>query len=278
MKLICDDQHYSMQFVVCVKQVPDPKHFHEISLDEETKRIRREGIPAVVNPLDENAVEEALRLRERYGGTIVAISMGPPQAISALRKALAMGVDSAILLSDEVFAGADALATAFTLARGIKKLGNFDLVLCGAESMDGGTSQVPPTLAEFLGIPHAVFVREIEHLDVRKKELVVKRELEGGYMRVRLKMPAVISVTSEINTPRLPPAVRIMEAAKKEVKVWNAETLGIKRGEVGLQGSPTRVLEIFKPEVRRRRVVLKGDAEEVVRKAVELLKTWGVRV
>ncbi|MDF2957257.1 MAG: Electron transfer flavoprotein [Candidatus Alkanophagales archaeon MCA70_species_1] len=278
MKLICDDQHYSMQFVVCVKQVPDPKHFHEISLDEETKRIRREGIPAVVNPLDENAVEEALRLRERYGGTIVAISMGPPQAISALRKALAMGVDSAILLSDEVFAGADALATAFTLAKGIKKLGDFDLVLCGAESVDGGTSQVPPTLAEFLGIPHAVFVREIEHLDVRKKELVVKRELEGGYMRVRLKMPAVISVTSEINTPRLPPAVRIMEAAKKEVKVWNAETLGIKRGEVGLQGSPTRVLEIFKPEVRRRRVVLKGDAEEVVRKAVELLKTWGVRV
>ncbi|HEX58687.1 MAG TPA: electron transfer flavoprotein subunit beta/FixA family protein [Methanomicrobia archaeon] len=267
-----------MQFVVCVKQVPDPKHFHEISLDEETKRIRREGIPAVVNPLDENAVEEALRLRERYGGTIVAISMGPPQAISALRKALAMGVDSAILLSDEVFAGADALATAFTLAKGIKKLGDFDLVLCGAESVDGGTSQVPPTLAEFLGIPHAVFVREIEHLDVRKKELVVKRELEGGYMRVRLKMPAVISVTSEINTPRLPPAVRIMEAAKKEVKVWNAETLGIKRGEVGLQGSPTRVLEIFKPEVRRRRVVLKGDAEEVVRKAVELLKTWGVRV
>ncbi|MHC1579668.1 MAG: electron transfer flavoprotein subunit beta/FixA family protein [Candidatus Alkanophagales archaeon] len=267
-----------MRLVVCVKQVPDPKHFHEITLDEETKRIRREGIPAVVNPPDENAIEEALRLRERYGGTVVAVSMGPPQAASALRKALAMGADGAVLLSDEAFAGADALATALTLAKGIKKLGGFDLVLCGAESADGGTSQVPPTLAEFLGVPHAVFVREIEHLDVRRREMVVRRELEGGYMRVRLKMPAVISVTSEINTPRLPPAVRIMEAARKEVEVWNAETLGIKREEVGLRGSPTRVLEVFKPEVKRRRVVLKGDAEEVVRKAIELLKAWGVQI
>lgn len=267
-----------MRFVVCVKQVPDPRHFHEISLDAETKRIQREGVPSVVNPTDENAVEEALRLRERHSGTVTAISMGPPQAASALRKTLAMGVDTAVLLSDAVFAGADALTTAFTLAKGIKKLGGFDLVLCGAESADGGTSQVPPTLAEFLGVPHAVFVSEVEHLNAEKKELVVKRELENGYMRVRLKLPAVISVTSEINTPRLPPAASIMEAARKEVKVWDAVALGVKHDEVGLQGSPTRVLEIFKPEIERLRIILRGDAEEVVERAVELLEAWGALV
>ncbi len=274
----------TFNIIVCVKQVPDPKHLDKIDIDEETKRIRREGAPAVLNPADKHALEEALRIKERLSKEdvttkITAVSMGLPQAKTTLKLCLAMGADDAILLSDKAFSGADALATSFTLATCIKKIGEFDLILCGSESTDGGTAQVAPELAAFLDAPHAVFVKEIEQISSRKKEMTVKRSLEDGYMRVRIKMPAVLSVTTEINRPRYPTASMIMKAMKKEIKIWNAMDISIKEGEVGLSGSPTRSIEIFKPDIKemrkRRRIILKGPPEEVSEEAVKKLRELG---
>ncbi|MHC1584680.1 MAG: electron transfer flavoprotein subunit beta/FixA family protein [Candidatus Syntropharchaeia archaeon] len=262
-----------MRIIVCIKQVPDPEHFSEIKIDVDKKAIKREGIPSIVNPLDKNAIEEGLRIRERFGGEVIAISMGPPQAVDALREALAMGVDRAILLSDREFAGADTLATSYTLSLGIKKLGEFDLVICGNETVDGGTTHVPPQLSEFLGIPHVTYVREVQFSD---EKVIMKRGIEHGYMLVEGKIPLLIAVTREINKPRYPTIVGIMEAAKKEIEVWGVEEIGAEKERIGLKGSPVQVSGVFEIELKRKREVLKGPPEEVVKKVVERLHEFGV--
>jgi len=263
-----------LEIFVCVKQTPHPEHFSKISLDPATGSIQRAGIPSVMNPLDKNAVEEALRIREKFSGKVTAISMGPPQAKEVLEEAYAMGVDEGVLLCDSTFAGADTLATAYTLAQAIQKLGRFDLILCGNESIDGATGQVGPQLAEFLGIPHITYVTRLEFQGER--EALATREIEYGYLKVKFRLPAAVTVLKSINQYRLPTVMDIMQAAGKEVKTWNCEETGGEKTCLGLEGSPTRVAGLVALQTKRKREILKGSEEEIARMAVKRLHEYGV--
>jgi electron transfer flavoprotein beta subunit len=258
-----------LKIIVCIKQVPHPEHFSKISLDPVRQTITREGIPAIINSLDKNAIEEGLRLREKFSGKVTVISMGPPQAKDALEEALAMGVDNAILLCDRAFAGADTLATAYSLAYCIKKSGQFDLVLCGNSTVDSGTGQVGPQLAELLNIAHASFVKQV--VFEQKRSLIVTRALERGYMKLRVKLPALLSVVKEINQPRLPTIWGILEAKNKEITVWGAADVGAIAENIGLSGSPTQVIGVCKSEIRRENEIFEGPPEEIVKKALARL-------
>ena len=256
----------SLNIIVCIKQVPHPEHFSRIGLDVARQTITREGIPAVINPLDRHALEEALRIREESSGRVTAISMGPPEARRALEEALAIGADDAVLLCDKCFAGADTLATAYSLACGIKKLGHFALILCGNETIDSATGQVGPQLAEFLDIPHVTSVTQIAF--EQEGSLIARQALEGGYMKVRVRLPAVLAVTKEINAARLPTVWTIMEARSKEMQVWAASDIGATAGMIGLAGSPTQVTGIFEHDTTRRREILDGTPSQIAKKAV----------
>ena len=260
--------------VVCVKQVPHPEHFSKISLDPATGSIGRAGIPSVLNPLDKNALEEALRIRERFSGKVTAITMGPPQAREVLEEAYAIGADVGVLLCDPTLGGADTLATAYTLAKGIECSGEYDLILCGNESIDGATQQVGPQIAEFLKIPHVTHVVEINWLS--EKEALIKREIEYGYLMVKVKMPAVFTVTKKINSSRLPSVLDIMAAVGKEIQGLCCEDIEGEKECVGLLGSPTRVVGIVPLESKRKREMLKGSEEEMAQAAVKRLREYGV--
>lgn len=260
--------------VVCIKQVPDPEYFSGISIDPITKSITRKGIPTVMNPLDKNAVEEALRVREKYGGTITAVSMGSPEADEALREALAMGADEAVLLSNGAFDDADTLATSYTLAKAIEKIGEFNLVFCGNETADGGTGQVGSQLAEFLGIPHVTCVREIEFTS--GDALRIRRSIEHGFMIVETRLPVLLAVTREINKPRRPSIRGILEATKKTVKVWKCKDINVKEDKVGRTGSPTFVSDLFTPQFKRMKTSLQGKPDEVSRELYDKLHRLGL--
>ncbi len=255
--------------VVCVKQVPHPEHLNRISLDAGTGRINREGVPAVINPGDRHALEEALRIRERLSGTVTVLTMGPSQSRKALEEALAMGPDAAVHLCDPAFGGADTLATARALACAIGKLAPFSLVLCGDATVDSGTGQVPVQIAEFLHLPCVTEVTEIAFED--EQSLLVKRDWEGGWAKIRCRLPAVIAVTAKINQPRLPTVMDIIAATGKEIKNWTAADIGADASGVGLCGSPTRFFEICEFHARRQGDVLKGTAEETVTRAIARL-------
>ncbi len=255
--------------VVCVKQVPHPDYFGKISLDPTSGTITREGVPAVINPGDRNALEEALRIRERFSGRVVVLTMGPPQARKALEEALAMDADAAIHLCDRAFAGADTLATAQALAYGIRKHGHFDLVLCGDATIDSGTGQVAVQLAEFLDLPCVTDVEELTFED--EQSLLVKRIWERGYIKARIKLPAVIAVTDRINQPRLPTVLGIMAATQKEIKNWSAADISADVSRVGLSGSPTQVFQVSEFHAKRQGEILQGSPEEVVTGAIDRL-------
>jgi len=263
-----------LEIVVCIKQVPDPRYFSRITVDPEKKTLKREGIPAIINPLDKNAIEEALRLKEEFGGRVTAISMGPPQAEDACREALAMGVDDAILLCDKAFAGADTLITAYTLANAIKRLEKYDLILCGNETVDGCTAQVPPQLAELLGRPNISHVRKIEVTSEWK--IRVERSIEDGYLIIEAKMPAVLAVTKTINTPRIPSVPSISAAYRKNVTMWTTEDTGLEESKFGIGASPTQVVAMFTIEIKRRSEILKGPSEEVTHQLALRLRELGV--
>lgn len=263
----------ALDIIVCIKQVPHPDHFSKISLDPVTKTITREGIPVITNPWDKNALEEGLRIRERFSGKVIVLSMGPPQTRKSLEEALAMGADEAFLLCDRVFAAADTLATAYTLARGIQKIGHFDLVLCGNETADSGTGQVGPQLAQFLGITCVTSVKEITFPEERK--LIVKRALERGYMKVKVELPALLAVSKEINKPRLITAFGIMQAAERETQAWGCEDIGAEPASIGGEGSPTRVLETFEHRLKRKGEIMTGSPEEMVKKAIQRVRELG---
>jgi electron transfer flavoprotein beta subunit len=260
----------SLNIIVCIKQVPHPEHFSRVTLDPSRHTITREGIPAIINPLDRHALEEALRIREKLSGKVTVISMGPLQARRAIEEALAVGVDNGVLLCDESFAGADTLATAYSLACGIQKIGHFALILCGNGTIDSGTGQVGPQLAELLDVPHVTSVTQIAF--ERGNNLIVKQAIEQGYMKVRVKLPALLAVAKEINQPRLPTVWGIMEARSKEIQIWGASDIGAVPDTIGLAGSPTRVIGIFKREATRRREILEGSPPEIARKAVQRLQ------
>ena len=259
-----------LNIVVCIKQVPHPEHFAKISLDPTRQTITREGIPAIINPLDRNALEEGLRIREEFSGKVTVISMGPPQARDAIEEALATGADDAILLCDKAFAGADTLATAYCLAYCLQKMGQFDLILCGNETIDSATGQVGPQLAELLNISHANYVNQI--VFEQGKSLIVRRALEHGYMKLRVELPTLLSVVKESNQPRLPTVWGIMEAKEKEIKVWGAADIEAAPDNIGLAGSPTHVTGIFKREMKRKNEILEGSPAEIGKKAVARLQ------
>ncbi len=242
----------------------------EVQIDPETGTLQREGIEAVVNPLDLYALEEGLRLKERYGGTVIAVSMGPPQAETALREALALGCDEAVLLSDRAFAGADTWATSHTLACAIRKLAVYDVIICGLKTTDGDTAQVGPGLAEELGIPHVSYVGKI--VDLTPDTITVERPIEETDEVVAAPLPCLITVTKEINVPRLPSFRRKLQARKMEVPIWTASDLNGNPSRFGLEGSATRVIKVFPPPPRPGGELLTGDVANQARVLLQKLR------
>ncbi len=262
-----------MDTVVCIKQVPNPDHFSRITLDPVTNAIRRDGVPLVMNPVDRNAIEAALQLRDRFPGKVTVLTMGPPQAREALEEALAMGADEGILLCDRAFAGADAYATALTIAEAIGKLCPFSLVLCGCETADSGTRMVGPMLAEFLDIPYATNVRRLE---VSGEGLCqAEADLDGGWMTVELSLPALVTVSRAINEPRIPDVLGIIGVAGKPLATFGADDIGLAADRTGLAGSPTRVAGVREFKKDRHSEVLQGHPQHVSSDAVARLRQLG---
>ena len=258
-----------VEIAVCIKQVPHPDYFSKLPFDPVRGAIDREKVPAVINPGDKNALEEALRIRERYSGRVTAVTMGPPPARKALEEALAIGADEAVHLCDLAFAGADTLATAWTLAYAVHKLGDVDLILCGNTTIDSGTGQVAVQLAELLDFPGITSVEELVFEDDRS--ILVRQKWERGHLKVRLQLPAVVAVTDRINQPRLPSIMGIMAATQKEIKHWKAEDIAVDVKKVGIYGSPTKVLEMSEFHARREGQILQGSPKEMVTLAVDRL-------
>lgn len=257
-----------MKIVACVKQVPDTT---DVKINPETGTLIREGVESITNPFDEFAVEEALLTREKYGGEVHVISMGPPQAIDVLRNALAMGADQTYLLSHTDFAGADTLATAYTLSTAIEKIGDVDLVVCGKQAIDGDTAQVGPGIATRLRIPQLTYVSKVREIDLENKRIVVERMLETGKEVVECSLPALITVMKDINEPRLPSLLGIKKAAKAEIPTWTTTDLPVDPERLGLKGSPTWVTRVFTPEQRAGGEILQGEIPEVVSQLADRL-------
>lgn len=255
-----------MNIVVCIKQVPDTA---EISINPETNTLIRDGVPSIINPYDMHAIEAGLQIKEMTKGRVTVITMGPPQAESALREAISMGADDAVLLSDRAFAGSDTLATSHTLSRAITKIGA-DIILCGKQAIDGDTAQVGPEMAEFLDIPHIAYIRKIE--DVRTDYIRVQRLMDEGYDIVESTLPVLLTVVKELNEPRLPSLKGKMAAKKAEIKKLGHKELEINEKDTGLKGSPTQVKNIFAPEARSERKILTGNIEEQINQLAEELK------
>jgi electron transfer flavoprotein beta subunit len=252
--------------IVCIKQVPDTA---EVKINPETNTLIREGVPSMINPYDMHALEAAVQIREKVGGKVTVITMGPPQADVALREAISLGADEGKLISDRAFGGADTWATSYTLAKAISKLG-FDLILCGKQAIDGDTAQVGPEVAEFLDIPHIAFVKKIE--EISDKTLKVHRLMDDGYDVVEAPLPALITVVKEINVPRLPSLRGKMAAKKAVIENLNFSDIGAEEGKVGLKGSPTQVRKIFAPQSNVVKKTLEGTLEEQVGALVEDLR------
>ncbi|MBW1659208.1 MAG: electron transfer flavoprotein subunit beta/FixA family protein [Deltaproteobacteria bacterium] len=257
-----------MKIVVCIKQVPDTT---EVKIDPETKTLVREGVESITNPFDEFAIEEGLLTKEKYGGEVHVITMGPPQAKEVLKNAYAVGSDYVYLISDRAFAGADTWATAYTLSAAIKKIGDFDLVICGKQAIDGDTAQVGPGIATQLNIPQLTYVDKVVEIDPDNKKIKVERLLEDGKEVVEASLPALITVVKDINEPRLPSLFGIKKAAKLDIPTWTADDLPVDKDKLGLKGSPTEVINVFSPEVRGGGEILEGEIPEVVSTLVEKL-------
>lgn len=262
-----------LRTVVCVKAVPEPNAAEKLKIDPVTKSLARLDIPLVINPLDRNALEAALQLKEQTPAHITVISMGPPPAGDVVRECLALGADTGILLSDQAFAGADAFATAYTLAVAIEKVGKIDLVLCGRASSDGATEWVGPELAVFLDLPVVTMVREF--VDFEGASWKVKADLENGYRLVRVDLPAVFTVTHELNSPRTLSFSGIIKSRNKEITTWNSNDLALPGSSVGLEGSPTIVSNLKYVESKRECEMIEGTIDEKVDTLVQILIAGG---
>lgn len=263
-----------MRTIVCIKQVPESAS--EITINPEDNTLNREGAEAIINPFDEYAIEEALLLRERFGGDVWAVSMGPSQAEKALKQAIAMGVNEAVLLNDGKFAGSDTLATSYALSRAIEKIGGFDLVICGKQAIDGDTAQVGPGVATRLGLSQLTYVCKVQALDLEARTIAVHRLLEGCVEAVRGRLPAVLTVVKDINQPRYPSLLGIRKASKKTLDVWAAADIGADVSRIGLGGSPTWVNRIFTPPLRSGGEILEGDVDEAIDKLIGKLRADGL--
>ena len=251
-----------MEIVVCVKQVPDTT---EVKIDPVKNTLIREGVPSIVNPFDKIAVEAALQLKEKYGGRVRVISMGPPQAADALKECLAMGADEAVLVSDRAFGGADTLATSYALSTAIEKMGPVDLILCGKQAIDGDTAQVGPGIAENLDWPQITYAAKIE---VNGDTIKVDREHDDGYEIMEAKLPVMVTVVKSIAEPRFPTVKGTMKANRTQIPVWTAAEIKADDKRIGLTGSPTQVRRIFTPKQRSQGQVIQ---EESAKQAVAVL-------
>ena len=257
-----------MNIVVCIKQVPDTT---DVRIDPETNTLVREGVPSIVNPFDEFAVEEGLRIREKCGGKVTVLTMGPPQADDVLRTALAMGADDVALLSDSAFAGSDTLATSYTLSKGIEYVGGVDLVITGKQAIDGDTAQVGPGISMRLGFTQLTYVSKVEDVFPDEGRIVVERLIDGGRERVEGKLPALLTVVKDINVPRQPSILKMKKARNAVIPVWGADDLNVDFEKIGQKGSPTWVEKIFSPEQKSGGEVFEGDADELAGRIVDVL-------
>jgi electron transfer flavoprotein beta subunit len=255
-----------MKIIVCIKQVPETT---EVRINPETNTLVREGVKSIINPFDMYAIEEAVRLKEKFSGKALVITMGPPQAESALREALSLGIDEGILLSDRAFAGSDTWATSYTLAGAIKKIGQYDLIICGKQASDGDTAQVGPGISTHLDIPQVTYVKKIE--EVRDNSLRCERMTEEGFEIIETPLPALLTVVKEINEPRIPSLRGMMRAKQAKIITWSQKDLSLDSQKIGLCGSPTQVVKIFTPPPRTGGQMLTGETQEIAEKLVELL-------
>jgi electron transfer flavoprotein beta subunit len=258
-----------MLVVACVKQVPDTT---QVKIDPDTGTLIREGVPFIVNPFDTHALEECLRLKDRYGFRVAAISMGPPNTEATLRKALALGADEAVLLSDRVFGGADTLATSKVLAEAVRRLGEKEevvMVICGKQTIDGDTAQVGPGIASRLGWSQLTLVDQVRHVDMEAKQVIVRRKLEGHHEVVVARLPAMVTVLREVNRPRYPTVPMRLASEDAQVQLWDNKVMDLDLEKIGLRGSPTQVRKIFSPERIKGEIV--GDGMDDPEGAANLL-------
>jgi len=248
-----------MNIVVCIKQVPDTT---EVKIDPVKNTLIRDGVPSIVNPFDEYAMEAAIKLKEQYGGKVTVLTMGPPQATSALSKCLAMGADEAVLVSDRAFAGADTLATSYTLAKAIELIGDIELIFCGKMAIDGDTGQVGPGIAEHLGWPQITYVQKIR--EVSNNRLVVERACEGGFEVVSINLPAIITVDKAIGEPRYPSVKGSISASKIQPLIWSGADINASADKTGLNGSCTKVMRIFTPEINKHNEMLLAKDDDAL--------------
>lgn len=259
-----------MEIIVCIKQVPETT---EVKINPETNTLIREGVASIINPFDMYAIEEGLRIKERYSGKVTVITMGPLQAESSLKEAISLGIDETILLSDRKFAGADTLATSYTLATAISKISNFDIIICGKQATDGDTAQVGPGIAQKLNIPYVTYVKKIE--EIKQDYIKVERMMEEGYEIIETSLPALITVVKEINEPRLPSLKGKIKAKNAKISNWNTENMNFDCNKIGLTGSPTSVIKIFTPPRKTNSEILSGDISlqaEILAKKIKEMK------
>jgi len=257
-----------MNIIVCIKQVPETT---EVRINPETNTLIREGVKSIINPFDMYAIEESVRLKERFGGKVTIVTMGPPQADAALREAISMGADEGILVCDRAFAGSDTWATSYTLSGAIRKIGAFDLIICGKQASDGDTAQVGPGISTHLNIPQVTYVKKVE--EATDKSMRVERMLEEGFEIIETPLPALLTVVKEINEPRIPSLKGMMRAKSAKITIWGQKDLDLDPQNIGLCGSPTQVVKIFTPPQRVGGQILKGEVPEIAAHIVELLRS-----
>ncbi len=261
-----------MHILVCIKQVPDTKI---IKIDPKTNTLDRRGVPAILNPYDTHAVEEAVRLRKRYGGKVSVISMGPPQAVAAIKKCVEIGADAGYLITDRAFAGADTLATSYALSKGIERIQKeepIDLVICGKMAIDGDTGQVGPGIARRLGVPPLTNVKKVEEIDLKMNKIKVHRKLEDGYEVLQSSIPCLLTVEKDINEVPYSPLPNMIRAARFQPQVWTVNDLeNVNREQLGLKGSPTVVGKMFSPPKPEGGKRIEGTPDQQVKQLVEVL-------
>ena len=245
-----------MKTIVCVKQVPDAAN---VEIDPKTGTLVREGTRSILNPLDTFAIEEGLRIRDRLGGSVTVLTMGPPQAAQVLREAIALGADGGVLVTGRELAGSDTWATSYALARAIETIGGCDLILCGKQAIDGDTGQVGPELAVHLGLPQATYVRCVR--EISPARAVVECIIDDGFEVLEVPLPAVMSVVKDLNEPRLPNLEDLSRARFAVLQTLGGAEIGADPARIGLEGSPTRVMSIARPSFERRGRVY--DAEQI---------------
>ena len=254
-----------MNIVVCLKQVP---YTTAVKIDPKTGTLIRDGVPSIINPEDKHALEAALTLKDNVGGKVTVVSMGPPQAQNALREALCMGADEAILITDRAFAGADTLATSKTLAGAIRRL-EYDVVFAGRQAIDGDTAQVGPEIAEHLNIPQVTYVQGVK---VEDDGLLVNRALEDGYELIKVNGPVLLTAIKELNEPRYMNVRYIFDTANTEIKIWSAADLEVNKEELGLKGSPTKVKKSMTKEAKGAGELINEVPNEAVKYVLGKLK------